>query len=90
MQIQQGIETLRSAAPSLVNTLGMGQVQGFSPSRTTSTSSTTGTTTTTTTAPITTSSVPAPAPAPTTAASAAATAPTNPSADLFSEVINNF
>lgn len=87
MQIQQGIETLRSAAPSLVNTLGMGQVQGFPPTSTTSTSSTTGTTATTTTTPTTTATSSASAPAP---AAAAATAPTNPNADLFSEVINNF
>lgn len=59
MQIQQGIETLRTTAPSLINTIGMGIPRpsttststGSSPTTTTNTTtqSTTNTTTTNTT-----------------------------------------
>lgn len=59
MQIQQGIETLRTTAPSLINTIGMGlprpnttsTTTGNNPTSTTNTTtpSTTSTTTTNTT-----------------------------------------
>lgn len=51
MQIQQGIETLRNTAPSLVNTLGMGLPRPTSTSTTTTTGNTTSTSTASTTAP---------------------------------------
>lgn len=49
MQIQQGIETLRSTAPSLINTLGMGLPRPTTTSTSPTTTSTTTTAATTTT-----------------------------------------